>query len=138
MALGGIYLNSGREFLNFNTLSAYFDRGILAEDLHGYKQGETMAINTLPEITWDLLTNKEYGLGKTVGPDFVDKDDLRKATKYCVANGFRWDGVISDQVPVRDFIYQRAAYCMMLFCCTSGRFSLKPAFPVWDDGRIFC
>ena len=137
MAIAGVYLNSGREFTTFNSLSAYFTEGLHAEDLYGWKQGETKAVNTLPEIAWDLLTNRDYGVGEQVGEDFVDKDAMRKATKYCVANGFRWDGVITDQVSVRDFLYQQAGYCMMLFCCFSGEFSLQPAFPVWDDGRIF-
>ena len=53
LAMAGIYLSSGREFTNFNSLSAYFTKGIVAKDLTGSGAGNR-SINTLPEIAYDL------------------------------------------------------------------------------------
>jgi hypothetical protein len=41
---------------------------------------------------YDLLTNKRYGLGKFIDPDFVDKASLYEIGKYCdvlVSDGYR-------------------------------------------------
>jgi hypothetical protein len=135
LAIAGVAVNSGYEFNSFNSISAYFTEGMHAEDLYPAR-GIKRAVNTLPEIAYDLLTNKEYGVGELVGREFVDKSKMAKATEFCTQNGFFWDGVITEQVAIRDFLYQQAAYCMMQFCCFSGTFFLQPAFPVHSDGRV--
>ena len=135
LAIAGVAVNSGYEFNSFNKISAYFTEGMHAEALYPAK-GIKRAVNTLPEIAYDLLTSKEYGVGELVGPEFVDKGKMAFATKFCTENGFFWDGVITEQVAIRDFLFQQAAYCMMQFCCFSGTFFLQPAFPVHSDGRV--
>ena len=137
LSIAGVALNSGYEFQSFSQLSAYFTDGIQTRRLRKGQVGNISSINTLPEIAYDLLTNTEYGIGELVGENFVDRDEMAAATDFCIANGFYWDGVISDQVAIRDFLYQNAAYCMMQFCCFSGEFFFKPSVPIFDDNRIF-
>ena len=58
------------------------------------------------------------------------------AAKFCKANGFFWDGMISDRINLREFIYQQAMYCLLDFTIIGGKFSLYPAVPFKDDFKI--
>jgi hypothetical protein len=137
LSIAGLVLNSGYEFQSFSQISAYFKDGIQAELLRKGQVGNIGSVNTLPEIAYDLLTNTEYGMGKSVGEDFINRNEMKAATDFCIANGFYWDGVLIEQVAIRDFLYQNAAFCMLQFCCFSGEFFFRPGIPIHSDNKIF-
>ena len=69
------------------------------------------------------------GAGELVGKKAVDKEAMKTAARFCNANGFFWDGVITENQNLREFIYQQASYCFLDFTIIGGRFALVPAVP---------
>ena len=90
--------------------------------------------NIFPEVAFDLLTNRRYGVGEYVGRSSVDEDRFNIAAEFCQANGFHWDGVISAQTNVRNFLFEQAAYQLLDFTILGGQFSLYPAVP-YDSNK---
>jgi len=130
LAYAGLIINSSKEWTNFSQFSAYFNEGITIEKL---ETGATGASNLFPEIAYALLTDFNFGAGKLVGSSSVNKDDMKDAAIFCRKNKFFWDGTISNQVNLRDFIFEHAGYCLLDFTIVGGKFSLKPAIPVENN-----
>ena len=126
LAIAGIRIGSSLEWASFNQFSAFFKEGIIAERLLASGFG---AINTLPEIVYALLTNKEFGAAELIGVDQVTRGRFVQAAQFCSANGFFWDGVISERQNLRQFIFENAAYCLLDFTIIGGKFSLFPTVP---------
>ena len=85
--------------------------------------------NLFPEIVYALLTEKRFGLADLVGVPSVDKVRMTTAAKFCEANSFYWDGVITDKQNIREFIYQNAIFNLLDFTILGGKFSLFPSVP---------
>ena len=119
-------LSSSKEWNNFSQFSAYIKQGIKVERLIDNTTGPT---NLFPEIVYALLTNKKFGLADLVGVPSVDKERMTTAAKFCEANGFYWDGVITDKQNIREFIYQNAIFNLLDFTILGGKFSLFPSVP---------
>ena|GEM_PF-2121497 len=133
LAYAGLRINSSKEWTNFSQFSAYFKQGIKATSLI---DGTKKAINLFPEIAYALLTDKTLGAGAVISESSVDKDNMEIAAKFCKANKFFWDGMISSRVNLREFIYQQALYCLLDFTIIGGKFSLFPAVPYNSDFTI--
>ena len=119
-------LSSSKEWNSFSQFSAYIKQGIKVERLIDNTTGPT---NLFPEIVYALLTDKKFGLADLVGVPSVDKERMTVAAKFCEANGFYWDGVITDKQNVREFIYQNAIFNLLDFTILGGKFSLFPSVP---------
>jgi len=126
LAMGGVRLNSSKEFASFTQFSAYFKEGISVKRLI---DGGTGPTNLFPEITFALLTDPEIGAGDLIGVKSVDQERMTIAAKFCRANRLFWDGVIVDEKNLREFIFQNAAYCLLDFTILGGRFALFPSVP---------
>lgn len=126
LAIAGLRINSSREWANFSQLSAYFKEGIVVERLVTTGRDAT---NLFPEIAYALLTDGTIGAGNLIGAQQVDRDRMAVAAKFCQANNYLWDGVISERQNLREFIYEQAAYCLLDFTIMGGRFSLYPSVP---------
>jgi hypothetical protein len=126
LAFAGIRINSSKEWTNFSQLSAYFTQGIKVERLI---DGGTGATNLFPEIAYNLLTDPKIGAGDLIGVTAVDKTSMERAAKFCRANGFKWDGMISNSLNLREFIFEMAGYAFLDFTIIGGRFSLVPSVP---------
>ena len=126
LAYAGLRINSSKEWTNFSQFSAYFKKGVKVESLLG---GGKRSTSLFPEIAFALLTDKTIGAGAVINPESVDKPNMTIAAKFCKANGFFWDGMISDRINLREFIYQQAMYCLLDFTIIGGKFSLYPAVP---------
>ena len=148
LAYAGIVLASSREYSNFSELSAYFKRGIEINRLtkaRGGKDDEQLTFqdidrrgsrNLLPEIAYDLLSDKRRGAGEMVGRQDVHEGKMREAARFCEANGFYWDGVIPSAINLREWIFEQASYCMLDFTIIGGMFALVPAVPYNKDYTI--
>ena len=126
LAMGGVRLNSSKEFASFTQFSAYFKEGIFVKRLI---DGGTGPTNLFPEITFALLTDSQIGAGDLVGVNSVDEERMTIAAKFCRANRLFWDGVIVDEKNLREFIFQNASYCLLDFTILGGRFALYPSVP---------
>ena len=134
IALAGLRINSSKEWSNFSQLSAYIKRGVLVENLFDYpgntSTSNKRSSNLFPEIAYYLLTSTESGAGNLIGSTSVERSDMAKAAKFCAANGFYWDGVITDKQNLREFIFEQASYCFLDFVILGGKFSLRPTVPI--------
>lgn len=144
LAYGGIAINSAREWAQLSEISAYFKEGIEVEKLAtvgrfaGRKASDTdkASSNLLPEIVYALLTDTTFGAGETVGSMAVSRESMQIAANFCEANGLYWDGVISERINLREWIFENAAYCLLDFTIIGGRFALVPSVPYNDDFTI--
>ena len=141
LAIAGIRLASGKEWSSFGEFSAYIKKGIKIDrlDPDAYNSGyirSNSASDCFPEIAHALLTDPTFGAGDTVGKDQVDTWEMAKAAEFCKANGFFWNGVISESQNLREFIFQNAAYNFLDFTIRGGRFSLVPSVPYTKDYKI--
>ena len=130
LALVGLRLSSSKEWASFAQLSAYVQQGVIVDRLIDDDGNPTTTLqgptNNFAEIAYAVLTNEEWGAGKFIGSQAVDRDRMTIAARYCRANGFTWDGVLGSAVNLRDFIYENAGYALLDFTILGGRFSLAP------------
>jgi len=133
LAIGGIRINSAKEWTNFTQISAYFKKGIKVTDL--IDGGVKKASNNFVEIAYALLTDEYLGAGKLVGVSAVG--DMTEGAKFCKFNNFTWDGVISNKINLREFLYEHATFNLLDFTVIGGKFNLIPAVPYKkDDHKI--
>ena len=141
LALAGIKLLNAKEWTSFNSLSAYIKHGHMVDRL--FVRNDTSsgvnrrgATNLFPEIAHHLLTSHEYGAGKLIGAASVNKKAMEKAARFCLAEGFYWDGIITDSQNLREFIFENAAFMLLDFTIKGGQFALTPSVP-FDDGGSY-
>ena len=123
-------LASSKEWNSFSQFSAYIKQGIKVKRLIDDTTGAT---NLFPEIVYALLTENRFGLADSIGVSAVDKDRMTIAAKFCEANHFYWDGVITDKQNIREFVYQNAIFNLLDFTILGGKFSLFPSVPYFPD-----
>ena len=59
-----------------------------------------------------------------------------RAAKFCRANGFTWNGVITEGVNLREFIFANAGFNLLDFTIIGGRFALVPSVPYSSNYKI--
>jgi len=128
LAYAGLQINSSKEWTNFSQFSAYFKKGIKVPDLIN-SPAVDKASSLFPEIVYALLTDKKIGAGAVINTDSVNKYNMGIAAKFCRANKFFWDGVVSNKVNLRQFIFEQGTQCLLDFTIVGGQFSLYPAVP---------
>ena len=133
IAYSGLICQSTKEISQFSNFSAYMEHGISALSL---RDGDYKSTANFPDIAYDLLTNRRYGVGEYVGNNSVDKARMFVASKFCYANDLFWDGVISEKINLREFLYTQAAYQLLDFTILGGQFSLFPSVPYNSDFTI--
>ena len=129
----GIKMNSSKEFTNFSQLSVYVKDGIKVENLINNRRESS---NLFPNIAYHLLTDSVNGAGNLIGETQINKQEMEKAAEFCEANKLYWDGVITQQQNIREFIYQNATFCLLDFTIKGGQFSLTPTVPVNSNNEI--
>jgi hypothetical protein len=122
LAIAGLNLWSDKEWSSLSELSAFMKYGVKVAK----PNGSTGATNLFPEIVYALLTDDTFGAGKLIGAGQVDDIAMRSAADYCSANKFTWNGVLTDRVNLREWIFENAAYCLLDFTIIGGKFSLRP------------
>ena len=144
LAYAGIAINSSREWAQLSEISAFFREGLVVEKLctvgrfagEGTGRNRKGSSNLLPEIVYALLTDTVFGAGEAIGNASVDREAMRTAANFCEANGLFWDGVISDRINLREWIFENAAYCLLDFTIIGGKFALVPSVPYNEDFTI--
>jgi len=126
LAYAGLRINSSKEWTNFSQFSAYFKKGIKVKSLLG---GADRSTSLFPEIAYALLTDEKIGAGAVINADSVNEANMTIAANFCKANNFFWDGVMSNRVNLREFIFEQGIYCLLDFTIVGGQFSLHPAVP---------
>ena len=126
LAYAGLRVNSSKEWTNFSQFSAYFKKGIKVKSLLG---GVDRATSLFPEIAYALLTDEKLGAGAVINVDSVNETNMTVAANFCKANSFFWDGVISNKVNLREFIFEQGTHCLLDFTIVGGQFSLYPSVP---------
>ena len=126
MAIAGLRMNSSTEWNSFQELSAYIKKGIQVKKFVSNGLGSS---NLFPEIAYHLLTDKINGAGDLIGVRSIDEESIKRAAYFCKNNHFFWDGVITENQNLREFIYQQASYCFLDFTIIGGKFALKPSVP---------
>ena len=134
LAIGGIRINSAKEWTNFTQLSAYFKKGIKVPDLTNSPAGPPKASNNFVEIAYALLTDKYLGAGELVGVSAVG--EMTTGALFCKNNIFTWDGIISNKINLRDFLYEHGTYNLLDFTVIGGKFNLIPAVPYDSNYQI--
>ncbi len=141
LALAGIKLLNSKEWTSFNSLSAYIKHGHMVKRLFVRSEpskavdGEG-ATNLFPEIAYHLLTDTRYGAGKLIGEASVDRGAMREAARFCLANGFYWDGVITEGQNLREFIFENAAFILLDFTIKGRKWAVFPSVPYGSDYTI--
>tara|TARA_R100001443_G_scaffold116179_1_gene135904 strand:- start:15 stop:4742 length:4728 start_codon:yes stop_codon:yes gene_type:complete len=137
LALLGIKLTNSKEWSSFSNLSAWVDKGINVEHLvTDGTRGEQGQTNLFPEIAYALLTDNRIGAGKLIGKAAVDRSLMTQAAEFCQANDFYWDGVVSEAINLREFIFINAGYILCDFTIKGGRFALVPSVPFNSNYKI--
>ena len=144
IANAALRLNSSKEWNNFSQFSVYIKNGIEIKRLindkgqtvtdsnkgkHGVSTKGLGPTNNFAEIAHALLTDRKFGLSNSIGATSVDKEKMIIAAKFCEANGFYWDGVVTDKQNVREFIYKNAVFNLLDFAILGGKFALFPSVP---------
>jgi len=129
----GLKMNSSKEFNNFSQLSVYVKNGIKVENLINNNRESS---NLFPNIAYHLLTDSINGAGNLIGATQINKEDMKKASQFCEANKLYWDGIITQEQNIREFIYQNAIFCLLDFTIKGGQFSLTPTVPIKSDNKI--
>jgi len=114
MALVGMNLRSSTEFSQLNQLSVYINEGI-------------GSVHTFPEVFYDLLTNRTYGVGSILSPEQIDRDSFDEVTEWTRDRRYFFDGAISAPVNLRQWGSQTASYFLLDLVIRNGRFALQPA-----------
>jgi len=139
LAYVGLKINSSKEWTNFSQLSAYFQKGVVIKKPQFSPMGPyppDTSTSLFPEIAFALLTDETLGAGKVINKTSVHEYNMAYSAEFCKRNGFFWDGVLSNRVNLREFIFENANYCLLDFTIIGGQFSLYPAVPVKMDYTI--
>ncbi len=126
LAYAALEIDSSSEWTNFSQFSAYIQKGIKVHRLIENSNGPT---HLFPDIAYALLTDSTLGAGEIINTRSVNDADMKEAAQFCKANRYFWDGMISNKVNLREFIFEQATYCLLDFVIIGGKFSLKPSLP---------
>ena len=133
LGYAALQIDSSNEWTSFSQFSAYFKKGI---KVHRLIENSNGATHLFPDIAYALLTDKTLGAGEIINENSVDiteagnnDSNMTISAKFCKANRYFWDGMISDKVNLREFIFEQATYCLLDFTIIGGKFSLKPSVP---------
>ena len=134
LALVGINIRSSTEWKQFTQFSGYVTSGIKSRQLDSYTglpfNPTPARLFRFPEILLDLMTNTRYGMGDFIKDQMIDLAGFKQANDWCASRQYFFNGVIADQVNLRQYGSDLAATHLLYFAEVNGQFTLKPALPV--------
>ena len=125
MALVGLNVRSSQEWSQFSQFSCYVTSGIKVNRLLGGFE----STNLFPDILYDFMLNKRYGLGNEISPNQIDVDSFRDSAQYCQDRRFFYDGPKLNNTNWRQWAADVAATNALLLIERGGVFFLEQAIP---------
>lgn len=126
LSILGVNIKSSSEWGQFSQFSAYVTGGIIVDNLRG---GDRRASHLFPDILYDLLTDKIYGLGNEISTAQIDRESFEEAAQFCWARRYFYDGVRLNDTNWRQWAADTAASHLLLFVEKGGIFYLQRAMP---------
>ena len=114
LAVLGLDIRSSQELNTLDQLSVYCTRGVIDSHL-------------FPEVLYDLLTNKRYGVGEIFDEKQIDKRSFNDAAAWTEKRGYYFDGAIADKINIRSWGAERAKDFLLDLGVSSGQFKIFPA-----------
>jgi len=134
LALVGINIRSSTEWKQFTQFSGYVGQGIKSRRLDSYTglpfNPTPNHLYRFPEILLDLMTNDRYGMGDLIKDEMIDIAGFKEANDWCQSRSYFFNGVVADQINIRQYAADLAATHLLYFAEINGQFTLKPALPV--------
>jgi len=131
LCLIGMNVKAGREWSQFSQLSAYIVEGKEVQRL----LGEFGATHLFPEILYDFMLNKRYGLGNEISAEQIDIASFTAAAQFCQDNRFFYDGPKINNTNWRQWAADTAATHCLLLIERGGIFYLDQAIPQQPEIR---
>jgi hypothetical protein len=148
LTMAGLSLKASRNFTQLDQVRTWIGKGIhverLHEDLNTYEpSGQSKGpSNLLTDLVFYLFTDQMGGAGGLTGmtaanPTLIDKNKLKETSKFLQKQKLFFNGVIGDNVNLRQFVMDMAPNFLCNFILTDGKFALSPAIPhVAESGEI--
>jgi len=134
LALVGINIRSSTEWQQFTQFSGYVKEGIKSRRLDSYTglpfNPTPNHLYRFPEILLDLMSNDRYGMGDLIKDEMIDIAGFKEANDWCQSRSYFFNGVVADQINLRQYAADLAATHLLYFAEINGQFTLKPALPV--------
>jgi hypothetical protein len=92
--------------------------------------------NKFSDLVYFLLTDPRSGAGRRISTDLVDTSGFTRTARFLVQNRIYFDGVVEEQINIREYISQLAPLHLCNFVVTNGKFSVEPALPTETDGSL--
>ena len=121
LATVGLNIRSSLEINKLEQFSVYVNEGLgqnlleLDESAHHF-----------PDVLYDLLTSKRYGVGSILSRELIDLDSFKAAHRFCDKRHYFFDGAITEKVNIRTWATEAANNNLLDLCISGGRFALKP------------
>jgi hypothetical protein len=131
LCLVGINAKASREWSQFSQFSAYITEGIKVNTLLGGYE----STHLFPEILYDFMLNKRYGLGNEISPEQIDIASFTAAAQFCLDNRFFYDGPKLNNTNWRQWAADTAATHCLLLIERGGVFYLEQAIPEQPEIR---
>ena len=135
-------LRASRAFSNVDQVRFWLKEGIKVQNLHPADGDSTAASNLFTDLIYYLFTNRRAGAGQVLAESnldiekLIDVDQLKTTSRFLRRKKLFFNGALSQPINLREYIADVAPYFLCDFVIADGRFSLKPALPVHNDGEI--
>jgi hypothetical protein len=140
LTMAGLSLKASRNFTQLDQLRTWVGRGLhverLHEDLNTYEpNGQSKGpSNLLTDLVFYLFTDQMGGAGGLTGmtaanPTLIEKDKLKETSKFLQKQKLFFNGVIGENINLRQFVMDMAPNFLCNFVLADGKFALLPAIP---------
>ena len=147
LTMAGLSLKASRNFTQLDQVRSWVGKGICVERLHPtlstYEDNNSSEgpSNLLTDLVFHLFTNPISGAGGLTGmtaanPDLVDKEKLIATSRFLEKQKLFFNGVIGENINLRQFITEMAPNFLCNFVLADGKFALVPAVPSKAGGSI--
>ncbi len=148
LTMAGLSLKASRNFTQLDQVRTWIGRGIHVERLHkdlntyepnGQLKGPS---NLLTDLVFYLFTDQMGGAGGLTGmtadnPTLIEKQKLVETSRFLQKQKLFFNGVIGENINLRQFVMDMAPNFLCNFVLTNGKFALLPAIPhMAESGEI--
>ena len=147
LTMAGLSLKASRNFTQLDQVRTWVGKGICVERLHPklstYEDNDSSEgpSNLLTDLVFHLFTDPISGAGGLTGMKpahaaLVDKEKLIATSRFLQKQKLFFNGVIGENINLRQFITDMAPSFLCNFVLADGKFALVPAVPSKTNGSI--